>query len=103
MASTSVFIMARKLESLGRMDLENLPYLELWLEKDQEFEGRAVPLKGTTIGFLPQEPVLDNEQTVRENVEQAFRHIKKMIEEFNEISAKMAEPMSDDEMEKAMG
>ena len=77
--------------------------LKIMAGEDHDFQGRATPLKGTTIGFLPQEPVLDNDQTVRENVEQAFGHIKKMIEEFNMISAKMAEPMSDDEMEKAMG
>ncbi|MZG30524.1 MAG: energy-dependent translational throttle protein EttA [Nitrospinae bacterium] len=76
--------------------------LKIMAGEDQDFEGRAQPLKGTTIGFLPQEPVLDNDKTVRENVEQAFGEIKKMIEEFNEVSAKMAEPMSDDEMEKAM-
>ena len=76
--------------------------LKIMAGEDQEFDGRAAPLKGTTIGFLPQEPVLDDEQTVRENVEQAFGDIKKMIEEFNEVSAKMAEPMSDDEMEKAL-
>ena len=76
--------------------------LKIMAGADSEFEGRAAPLKGTTIGFLPQEPALDNEQTVRENVEQAFEGIKNMIEEFNGISAKMAEPMSDDEMEKAM-
>jgi energy-dependent translational throttle protein EttA len=76
--------------------------LKIMAGADTEFEGRAAPLKGTTIGFLPQEPALDNEKTVRENVEQAFEDIKNMIEEFNGISAKMAEPMSDDEMEKAM-
>ena len=76
--------------------------LKIMAGEDQDFDGRAAPLKGTTIGFLPQEPVLDDEQTVRENVEQAFGNIKKMIEEFNQVSAKMAEPMSDDEMEKAM-
>ena len=76
--------------------------LKIMAGEDHEFEGRATPLKGTTIGFLPQEPALDNEHTVRENVEQAFADIKKMIEEFNEVSAKMAEPMSDEEMEKAM-
>ena len=76
--------------------------LKIMAGEDQEFDGRAAPLKGTTIGFLPQEPVLDDKQTVRENVEQAFGDIKKMIEEFNEVSAKMAEPMSDDEMEKAL-
>ena len=76
--------------------------LKIMAGEDKEFEGQATPLKGSTIGFLPQEPVLDNDQTVRENVEQAFGDIKKMIKEFNAISAKMAEPMSDDEMEKAM-
>ncbi len=76
--------------------------LKIMAGEDNEFEGQAAPLKGSTIGFLPQEPVLDDEQTVRENVEQAFGEIKKMIEDFNGISAKMAEPMSDDEMEKAM-
>ena len=76
--------------------------LKIMAGEDKEFEGQAIPLKGSTIGFLPQEPVLDDDQTVRENVEQAFGDIKKMIKEFNAISAKMAEPMSDDEMEKAM-
>ena len=76
--------------------------LKIMAGEDKEFEGQAIPLKGSTIGFLPQEPVLDDDQTVRENVEQAFGDIKEMIKEFNAISAKMAEPMSDDEMEKAM-
>ena len=76
--------------------------LKIMAGEDTEFEGQAAPLKGSTIGFLPQEPVLVGEQTVRENVEQAFGDIKKMIDEFNEVSSKMAEPMSDDEMEKAM-
>ena len=76
--------------------------LKIMAGEDSEFEGQAAPLKGSTIGFLPQEPVLDGDKTVRENVEQAFSHIKKLIEEFNDVSTKMSEPMSDDEMEKAM-
>ena len=76
--------------------------LKIMAGEDNEFEGQAAPLKGSTVGFLPQEPILAGEQTVRENVEQAFGNIKKMINEFNEVSSKMAEPMSDDEMEKAM-
>jgi len=76
--------------------------LKIMAGEDNEFEGQAAPLKGATIGFLPQEPVLEDELTVRENVEQAFSDIKEMINEFNEVSAKMAEPMSDEEMEKAM-
>ena len=68
----------------------------------KEFEGQAQPLKGTKIGYLPQEPVLDQAKTVRENVEQAFAHIQGMIQEFNDISAKLAEPMNDEEMQKAL-
>ncbi len=69
---------------------------------DTEFEGEAKALKGTRIGYLPQEPQLDGDKTVRENVEEAFAHIKTMIDDFNDVSAKMAEPMDDDEMEKAL-
>ena len=76
--------------------------LKIMAGEDNEFEGHAAPLKGATIGFLPQEPVLEDELTVRENVEQAFSDIKEMIDEFNDVSTKMAEPMSDEEMEKAM-
>ena len=68
----------------------------------KEFEGQAGALKGTKIGYLPQEPVLEQTKTVRENVEQAFSQIQNMIQEFNDISAKLAEPMDDDEMQKAL-
>jgi len=67
-----------------------------------DFEGQAQPMKGTKIGYLPQEPVLNQAKTVRENVEQAFAHIQGMIQEFNDISAKLAEPMADEEMQKAL-
>jgi len=68
----------------------------------KDFEGQAQPLKGTKIGYLPQEPVLDQAKTVRENVEQAFGHIEGMIQEFNDISAQLAEPMNDEDMQKAL-
>ncbi|MEE2987635.1 MAG: ATP-binding cassette domain-containing protein, partial [Nitrospinota bacterium] len=76
--------------------------LRIMAGEEKEYDGKADPLKGTRIGFLPQEPRLDHEKTVRENVEDAFAHIKKLIEEFNEVSAKMSEPLPDDEMEKAL-
>ena len=76
--------------------------LRIMAGEDREFDGKADPLKSTRSGFLSQEPQLDMEKTVRENVEDAFADIKKLIDEFNEVSAKMAEPMSDDEMEKAL-
>ena len=70
--------------------------------EDKEFEGQAESMKGTRIGYLPQEPVLNQDKTVRENVEEAFSHIQQMIQEFNDISARLAEPMEDDEMQKAL-
>ena len=76
--------------------------LKIMAGVDKEFDGKADPLKGTRIGFISQEPHLDMNKTVRENVEDAFFEIKKLLNEFNEVSAKMGEPLSDDEMEKAL-
>jgi len=76
--------------------------LKIMAGEDKEFEGKADPLKGTRIGFISQEPRLDMSKTVRENVEEAFSDIKKLLKEFNEVSAKMGEPLSGAEMEKAL-
>jgi ATP-binding cassette ChvD family protein len=76
--------------------------LKIMAGEDKEFNGKADPLKGIRIGFISQEPRLDTNKTVRENVEEAFSDIKKLLNEFNEISAKMGEPLSDTEMEKAL-
>jgi len=76
--------------------------LKIMAGEDAEFDGKADPLNGTRIGFISQEPHLDMNKTVRENVEDAFSEIKKLLNEFNEVSAKMGEPLPDDEMEKAL-
>ena len=76
--------------------------LKIMAGEDAEFDGKADPLKGTRIGFISQEPHLDMNKTVRENVEDAFSDIKKLLDEFNEVSSKMGEPLPDDEMEKAL-
>jgi len=76
--------------------------LKIMAGEDAEFDGKADPLKGTRVGFISQEPHLDMNKTVRENVEDAFSDIKKLLNEFNEVSSKMGEPLADDEMEKAL-
>ena len=76
--------------------------LKIMAGEDKEFDGKAEPLKGIRVGFISQEPQLDMAKTVRENVEDAFSDIKNLLNEFNEISAKMSEPLSDEEMEKAL-
>jgi ATP-binding cassette ChvD family protein len=67
---------------------------------DKEFNGKAVLSAGYTVGYLEQEPLLDSDKTVREIVEQGVQETVDLINEYNEINGKFAEPMSDDEMTK---
>src|SRR3989338_6932001 len=65
---------------------------------DTEFNGEAWAAEGTTVGYLPQEPELDSNLTVEENVLTALAETKNLLDRFEAISARFAEPMSDDEM-----
>ena len=65
---------------------------------DKEFVGETVISPGFTVGFLEQEPRLDETKTVREIVEQAARETIGLLKEYDEINAKFSEPMTDDEM-----
>ncbi len=65
---------------------------------DQEFQGKTAVSPGFTIGFLEQEPQLDPSKTVREIVEQGVQPVVDLLREYDEINAKFAEPMSDEEM-----
>jgi energy-dependent translational throttle protein EttA len=96
------FYHGAKIGFVGQNGAGKSTLLRIMAQEDKEFDGTAQPLKGTKIGFLPQEPKLGSNLTVREAVEKAFQETKKIIEEFNEVSASMANPMSDEEMGKAM-
>src|SRR6266699_2230607 len=65
---------------------------------DQDFQGKTAVSPGFTIGFLEQEPQLDPAKTVREIVEEGVQPIVVLLREFDEINAKFADPMSDEEM-----
>jgi ATP-binding cassette ChvD family protein len=65
---------------------------------DTEIDGEARPQPGINIGYLPQEPELDANKDVRGNVEEGLGDTIALLNRFNEISMKFAEPMSDDEM-----
>lgn len=69
---------------------------------DKDFNGETVIAPGYTIGYLEQEPQLDSEKTVKEIVEEGVKEIIDLMNEFNEISAKFAEPMSDEEMNELL-
>lgn len=66
---------------------------------DTNFEGETHISPGYTIGYLEQEPLVDETRTVREVVEEAVKDTMALVNEFNEINAKFAEPMEPDEMD----
>jgi len=65
---------------------------------DTDFIGKTILSAGLTVGFLEQEPKLDPDKTVREVVEEAVQGTVDLMNEFNQINERFAEPMSDDEM-----
>src|SRR5437899_7242569 len=65
---------------------------------DKEFNGEAVLSPGYTVGYLEQEPLIDDSRTVREVVEEAVQETVNLLKEFEQINAKFGEEMSDDEM-----
>ncbi|MBC8432480.1 MAG: energy-dependent translational throttle protein EttA [Desulfobacterales bacterium] len=67
---------------------------------DTEFNGRLSLTPGYTVGFLEQEPALDDSKTVRETVEEAVQATIDIMNEFNRINEKFAEPMSDEQMDR---
>src|ERR1051325_9250743 len=69
---------------------------------DKELVGETVISPGHTVGYLEQEPRLDETKTVREIVEQGVQETVNLLKEFDEINAKFAEPMSDDEMSELL-
>jgi len=65
---------------------------------DKEFDGEARPQPGIKIGYLPQEPELDENKNVRENVEEGVYEAKSLLQRFDEISMRFGEELNDDEM-----
>src|SRR3954464_12472849 len=64
---------------------------------DKDFQGEAWLESGRTVGYLPQEPKLDETLDVKGNVELAVKDVKDIMDEFNALSLKFGEPMSDAE------
>jgi len=92
------FFPGAKIGVLGLNGSGKSTLLRIMAGVDTQIDGEARPQKGIKIGFLPQEPQLDANKDVRGNVEEGVAEIKALLTEFDEISAKFAEPMSDDEM-----
>jgi len=69
---------------------------------DKDINGEAVLSPGHTVGYLEQEPLIDDSRTVREVVEESVKETVQLLKEFEEINAKFAEEMSDDDMNRLL-
>lgn len=96
------FFPGAKIGVLGLNGSGKSTLLRIMAGEDKQFDGEARALPNTKIGYLPQEPQLDDSKTVREVVEEAVAELKQKLQEFDAISMKFAEPMSDDEMNELL-
>jgi energy-dependent translational throttle protein EttA len=92
------FFPGAKIGVLGLNGSGKSSLLRIMAGVDKEFNGEARAQSGIQIGFLPQEPQLDLTKNVRGNVEEGVAKTKALLTQFDELSLKFAEPMSDDEM-----
>ena len=92
------FFPGAKIGVLGLNGSGKSTLLRIMAGLDREIIGEAIPQKGLQIGFLSQEPALDPAKSVRGNVEDGIALEKALLDRFNAISMRFAEPMSDDEM-----
>ena len=96
------FFPGAKIGVLGLNGSGKSSLLRIMAGIDKEHLGEARPQAELKIGYLAQEPELDETKDVRGNVEDGVREIKDIIDEFNAISDRFAEPLSDDEMAELM-
>jgi ATP-binding cassette ChvD family protein len=96
------FFPGAKIGVLGLNGSGKSTLLKIMSGIDKEIEGEARAQTGIKIGYLPQEPALDEGRTVREVVGEGVGDVQGLIDKFNAISDRFAEPMSDDEMAKAL-
>lgn len=96
------FYPGAKIGVLGLNGSGKSTLLKIMAGLDTQYEGEARPQPGIKIGYLAQEPILDPDKTVRETVEEGVAEIKEKLRQFDEISLRFAEPMSDDEMSRLL-
>src|SRR5467141_53186 len=96
------FFPGAKIGVLGLNGSGKSTLLKIMSGVDKDIEGEARAQAGIKVGYLPQEPLLDEAKTVREVVGEGVGDVQSLIDRFNAISDRFAEPMSDDEMNKAL-
>ena len=96
------FFPGAKIGVLGPNGAGKSTVLRIMAGVDDKFEGHAQPAEGVTVGYVPQEPQLDNSKTVRDNVRSGAVEMMALLEEYDEINNKLGEVTDPDEMEKLL-
>ncbi|GAB5441979.1 MAG: energy-dependent translational throttle protein EttA [Fuerstiella sp.] len=96
------FYPGAKIGVLGNNGAGKSTLLRIMAGEDKDFMGTVRPAKGIKIGYFPQEPRLDPEKTVGECIEEAVAESRAVLDRFNEISMKLGEDMSPEQMEKLL-
>jgi len=96
------FLPGAKIGVIGANGSGKSTLLHIMAGADQDFLGEAWPAEGVRIGYLPQEPHLDPAKDVRGNVEEGVAEIRALLTRFDEINARLGEPMDGGEMEKLL-
>jgi energy-dependent translational throttle protein EttA len=96
------FFPGAKIGVLGLNGSGKSTLLKIMSGVDKDIEGEARAQAGIKVGYLPQEPLLDESKTVREVVGEGVGDVQGLLDRFNAISDKFAEPMSDEDMNKAL-
>ncbi|HET8577902.1 MAG TPA: energy-dependent translational throttle protein EttA [Methylomirabilota bacterium] len=96
------FYPGAKIGVLGPNGAGKSTLLRIMAGVDQDFLGEAKPADGVRVGYLPQEPHLDPAKDVRDNVEDGVAEMRGLLTRFDEINARLGEPLDPDEMEKVL-
>ena len=96
------FLPGAKIGVLGLNGSGKSSLLRIMAGEDHEFIGEAFPADGISVGFLPQEPRLDETKDVKGNVEEGVAEIKALLDRYDELNMKLGEDMSPEAMDKLL-
>ena len=96
------FLKQARIGVIGPNGMGKSSLLRIMSGQDKEYLGETILAPGSRVGYVPQEPTLDASLTVGENVEQAVKPIRDMLQSFDEVSAKLGEDLPEDEMNELL-
>jgi len=99
---TLAFLPDAKIGVIGANGAGKTTLMRIMAGVDDDFEGVATPMPGVTVGYVPQEPVLDESLDVRGNIEEGLAPVRDMLKEFDEVCERLGDDLTPDEMDKVL-